>query len=245
MPQFLVLPENINEAAARARIVGEEAHHLARVLRGTPGDDILLFDGAGRRWRGMAETVSPDGVDVSELCILPDAEELSDIWLIVAMVKGERWDWILEKSTELGVGRILPVYTEHTVVKPAPTRLASRMERWRKRILAAAKQCERGRLPLLLEPEPVAAMLASLPSLCPEEERWVFAARQGEERPAPQGNSQRILLAIGPEGGWSPKELEAFARQGFSFATLGSRILRSDTAALAALVWAQKSLIML
>jgi 16S rRNA (uracil1498-N3)-methyltransferase len=160
------------------------------------------------------------------------------VHLIQALLKGDRWEWLLEKAVELGATRITPVVTGHTVARPGEGRSGDKLERWRKRALAAAKQCERGIVPEIDPPVPLDKFLKTLPAPEEGESRRAFLERAGEEPPAPAHPGAVIRLAVGPEGGWTEQEIAQLAAAGFRGAGLGPRILRGETAALAALVLA-------
>lgn len=238
MPQFLVKPADVDAASAAATLRREEAHHLIHVLRARHGDSVALFDGRGGRWAGVIGEIETGVVHVHGLRRLPGNESGLEIELIQGLPKGERWEWVLEKGTELGVTRFRPIYSEHSVARLSDARADDRRLRWRRIVLAAAKQCERGRLP---EVEPPAALSAALPALGPPrpgETRILLTERLLSRRRGPPLPSRPTLvrLAVGPEGGWSSADQEWFASAGFLPHSLGTRILRTDTASLAAVV---------
>ncbi|GAB4257176.1 MAG: 16S rRNA (uracil(1498)-N(3))-methyltransferase [Deferrisomatales bacterium] len=240
MPQFLVNPCDVDPALRRARIRGEEAHHLLRVLRARPGQEVLLFDGGGRRWAGRLAGVR-DGVgQVEELRALPPNEPPLEVVLVAALPKGDRWEWVLEKGTELGVAGFRPVYTERSVARPPTARLRPRAARWEKLVTAASKQCERGRIPPVGDPVELGRLLAELAPPRPGEARLFLAERSpARAPPLPAPPVERVWVAVGPEGGWAPSERAALEGSGFAPVPFGPRILRAETAALAALVWVQ------
>jgi 16S rRNA (uracil1498-N3)-methyltransferase len=240
MPQFLLQPEDIDETSRTATVRGEEAHHLARVFRVREGERVLLFDGAGSRWEGTVARAAAEEVQVNGLSLLPSGEPGRDLWLLPSLVKGERWEWLLEKAVELGATRILPLLAGHGVARPGD-RAETKLSRWRKCLLAAAKQCERGCIPRIDPPLPVNDLVGNLPSLPAGESRFLLAARGSSTALRIPLGASRVLLAVGPEGGWTEGEEQAFLATGFSAASLGPRILRSETAALAALALAQCS----
>jgi 16S rRNA (uracil1498-N3)-methyltransferase len=219
---------------------GEEARHLGRVLRAREGERVLLFDGKGRRWEGIIARTAAEEVRVTGLAALPSGEPGRDLWLLASLVKGERWEWLLEKAVELGATRILPLLAEYGVARPGD-RAEAKLDRWRKCLLAAAKQCERGRIPRLDAPLTASSLVGSLPPLPPGEVRFLLAARGSPPALHVPPQAPRVLLAVGPEGGWTEAEEKAFLAAGFTAASLGPRILRSETAALAALAMAQCS----
>lgn len=238
MPQFRVQPADVDEREGRAILRGAEAHHLTRVLRLGAGETVLLFDGAGRRWAGVIERTGPEVV-VAGLTSRAANESPVRLALVVALPKGERWDRVLEKGTELGVSAFRPVYTERTVVRLSPGQEARRLERWRRIVEAAAKQCERGALPEVFPPVPIADALGGLGPPGPDEVRVVWAERSLERLAPPPGGVRRAMLASGPEGGWTEHELGLLRKAGFRPAGLGPRILRAETAAVVGAALAQ------
>ncbi len=240
MPQFLVRPEDLRLAPRRAIVRGEEAHHLVRVLRMREGQPVDIFDGRGSRWRGLLALDAVEGVSVEHLEALPSNESSLSVELLHGLPKGEKWDWILEKSTELGVGVIQPLHTENSVPRIPAARLGPKLERWAKRLLAAAKQCERGTVPQLREPMDLKGYLAGLPAPAEGECRVVLDARQRVDRLSPPERSPHtVRIAVGPEGGWSDAERAALRDGGFGPLSLGPRVLRSETAALVGLAFVQ------
>lgn len=239
MPQFLVAPCDVDPKEDRAHLRAEEARHLAGVLRGRPGEHVAIFDGEGRRWQGRIAAIERHEVRLAELIPLASHEPPVGVDLLQALPKGERWEWILEKGTELGAGRFLPLFTGRTVARVPAERVDQRLARWRKIVLAAAKQCERGRVPEVCPPQMLEACLEHLGPAHPEDVRLYLSEREpGAPRPGPAEavpRAGRIALAVGPEGGWSVQDRRALAAAGFAPWSLGPRILRSETAAVAGL----------
>jgi len=238
MPQFLVRPVDVAADSSTATLRDDEARHLIQVLRARPGDAVEVFDGHGRRWTGVIAGIDPGTVRVHSLQRLPDNEPVLDIELIQGLPKGERWEWILEKGTELGVTRFRPIYSDHSVARLSDKRATERQLRWRRIALASAKQCERGRIPSVDPLVGLPSALADLGPPTPGEARIALLER------LPSSSLSRSLstppalvrLAVGPEGGWSAADREALASAGFSPYSLGPRILRTDTAGLAGVV---------
>lgn len=245
MPQFLVLPRAVDTREHTALLRAEEARHLAGAFRARRGEPVAIFDGEGRRWQGRVAEIGRGEVRIAELAPLAPNEPPVDVDLLQALPKGERWEWILEKGTELGARRFLPLLTARTVARVPTERLEHRVDRWRKLVLAAAKQCERGRVPSVFPPRELEACLQTLGPAQPGEVRLFLSEREpAVSRPPPRprpGVAQvgpgtaRITLAVGPEGGWSGQDRGALAAAGFGPWSLGPRILRSETAAVAAL----------
>ncbi len=212
-----------------------QAHYLRSVLRLGPGRRVLLFNGHDGEWLAELSQLRKSGgaaLPVSQHRL--QAPE-PDLWLLFAPIKGERIDYLAEKASELGVSRLQPVMTRHTVVGRV------NIERLRARAIEAAEQCERLSVPEMLKPLPLREALDAWPR-----ERRLFAcAEAGPVRPfadalaeeaAAKGRSAPCGVLVGPEGGFSPDELDLLRELAFVNAVgLGPRLLRADTAAIAAL----------
>lgn len=213
----------------RAIVSGDEAHHLARVRRVAVGQEVELFDGRGLVYRGRVANVERGRVEIAVAGEpLPDRVPRYRLTLAAAVPKGERFDWLVEKATELGVVRLVPLITEHSVVDPRRSKLG----RLRRLIIEACKQCGRNRLMELAEPMPWPEYHAAERA----QERWLAHPDRpglavGSWPAFPEG--QTIALAIGPEGGFSAAEADAALGAGWRILSLGPTILRIETAAVA------------
>jgi 16S rRNA (uracil1498-N3)-methyltransferase len=212
--------------------------HLTRVLRLDAGAPITLFDGSGGEFAG---TLERDGKKVwARVGAFSAGERESplDITLLQGIARGERMDLIVQKSTELGISRIVPVLAERSVVKADAKQRERKREHWQAIAIAACEQCGRNRVPAVSEPRSPGDAIAALPA---NSARFLLAA-DGEESLAAfaaRTRGQPIVLLIGPEGGIADNE-ERFARaNGFAACHLGPRILRTETAGLAALATLQ------
>ena len=224
--------------AAGPLVLDGPAHrYLARVLRLGVGATITLFDGAGLeasativRVDDAAARVELDvGVPGPASVLVPALE----LVLLVGLLKGDKLELVIQKATELGVTRIVPVEAVRAVVKLDPARATQRVARWRTIAAEAAKQCGRADLPEVTAPLALADALASAPAgprLFVDEEH----KGAGLAAALPDG-SRAATVAIGPEGGWAPEERQAAASAGFTTVGLGPRTLRAETAALAAI----------
>ncbi len=214
----------VDRALAEGMSVAVDGPYLGAVLRLGPGDRVKLFDDRTGEW--LAEIVEAGKKRVALIVgeRLRGRETVPDLWLLFAPIKRGRIDWLIEKATELGVARLVPVLTRRTIVD----RL--NLERLRAHAIEAAEQCERTALPELAEPRKLAALLASWPA-----ERALYFADEGGGAPfAPAPGPAAIL--IGPEGGFTGEERAAIRALGQARPiSLGPRILRADTAALAAI----------
>ena len=224
----------VGAAGQQATLRGEEHHHLSRVLRLKPGDSLSLFDGKGRGFDARLVSV---GRHESIVSVIGEetAEAESRLALILAMAlsKGEKLDWVLQKGTELGVQAFHPLPARRSDLRVPAERLPERLARWRRVVLEACKQSGRTRLPEVYPPEPLERFLARpLPPLRIVLEPGSEAGwKELGMDPAPHGAA---VLATGPEGGWEPDEIAAFRAARFVPLRLGPRTLRCETAAIAA-----------
>lgn len=220
---------------ATATLHGDQAQHLSRVLRAQPGMEFDVIAG-GRAWLARIASIDPDSVQFTLLQELETAPALP-LTLLLSVFKFDRMEWAIEKAVELGCSRIVPIIAERTE-KHLAQAAGKRVERWRRLALEAAKQSRRSDLPEIPEPARLTAMLAtaeqtgSLRILLSETEEDQPLLRILQEN----ANAARgIMLAIGPEGGWTAAEIALFVRDGWHSASLGPRILRVETAVIAAL----------
>jgi 16S rRNA (uracil1498-N3)-methyltransferase len=227
----------------------ETASHLARVLRARSGDELILFNGDGREFNGAIETVRGSRVSASVGEGRPvDRESPLAITLVQCVPRGDRMDFIVQKATELGVARIVPVLSQRSVVRLDKSQAESKAVHWRAVAVSACEQCGRNRLPAIEAAQPLLNYLGESaagtgPRLVLEPES---APQMGTLAPGPGGVEDAAMtsaeIAIGPEGGFASEELEAFRVAGFSQVGLGPRVLRAETAAIAAVVWLQARL---
>jgi 16S rRNA (uracil1498-N3)-methyltransferase len=214
----------VDRALGEGATVTVEGTYLGAVLRLAPGDKVKLFDDRSGEW--LAEIVEA-GKKRATLLVgerLREREAVPDLWLLFAPVKRGRIDWLVEKATELGVAGLRPVITRRTIVE----RL--NLERLRAHAIEAAEQCERTALPALAEPRKLDAVLKDWPG----DRALYFADENGGEAFVPAPGPAAIL--IGPEGGFTDEERAAIrALPQARPVSLGPRILRADTAALAAI----------
>jgi 16S rRNA (uracil1498-N3)-methyltransferase len=233
------IAENWDEATAT--LVGAQAEHLARVLRAQTGTIADVVAG-GRVYRAEVASVTLAG-DASEVRFNLIAELEADpalpVTLAIAVYKFDRMEWAIEKATELGVAAIAPMLAQRTE-KHLAQAAAKRAERWRRIAHEAAKQARRSDVPEVFDPAPLEAhvRLASQATriVLAEQERTTTLRHALTEAQAAAGAEMPALeLAIGPEGGWSPAEEALFDANGWRAVSLGPRILRAETAALAAL----------
>ena len=218
-----------------ATLHGDQARHLSRVLRAQPGMEFDVVAG-GRAWLARVASIDDDRVQFTLVQELVAAPALP-LTLLLSVFKFDRLEWAIEKAVELGCGRIVPVLAERTE-KHLAQAAGKRVERWRRIALEAAKQSRRSDLPEIADPAHLPEALAgseaaSLRILLSETEEDQSLLRILEKEN--QAGPREILLAIGPEGGWTRGEIGLFTAAGWQSASLGPRILRVETAAIAAL----------
>lgn len=213
------------------------ARHAGQALRLRTGDALLLFNGQGGEYRGSVVAIKPRLSVAVEQFVDLDRESPLFTRLVQGVSRGERMDYTLQKAVELGVSEIVPVITSRTVVRLDAARAAKRLERWRQIVRSACEQSGRTAVPPVHAPLPLAEWLQTpVPGsrllLDPRADRALTGVGAGAD----------ITLLIGPEGGLTEPEREAARRQGFSGVCLGPRVLRTETAAVAALAILQAQL---
>jgi 16S rRNA (uracil1498-N3)-methyltransferase len=226
--RFAIAPDRVVEG--RVTFDALESRHLARVLRLRPGDTVIASDGAGHDYTVRLDSVGARATGTVLGTASRGVESPLAITLVQAVVKGDRMEAIVRAATELGATRILPAITARTIVRPRPGAAAERTERWRRVAREAAKQCGRSVVPDVAAPAPLAACLEAARGaelavcLWEGEAPPLAAAWAGMERP------RRAAVLIGPEGGLEAAEAEAAGRAGWRVASLGARVLRTETA---------------
>jgi 16S rRNA (uracil1498-N3)-methyltransferase len=226
----------------------DTASHLAKVLRARSGDELIMFNGDGREFDGMIEAVRGSRVSASIGDSRPvDRESPLAITLVQCVPRGDRMDFIVQKATELGVARIVPVLSQRSVVRLDKAQAESKAIHWRAVAVSACEQCGRNRLPAIEAAQPLLNHLGEPspgmgPRLVLEPESALAARATAQDLGGAADAIVHAEIAIGPEGGFAPDELEAFRVAGFSQIGLGPRILRTETAAIAAVVWLQARL---
>lgn len=219
-------------SGAHCELPPEAAHHASRVLRLRVGDAVQIFDGQGNALDATLHAINGKRVSLGNLqtCMATPASGLH-IVLAQAMCGSEKMDWVVQKATELGVAEIIPIQTQRSLARLAPSRADKRARHWHNVAVAACEQCGRNDLPLLQAPQDMGD--------------WLRGMRNGGEgkfillpggagglpaRPRPQGE---VTLLIGPEGGFTGDETNVAQQAGFVPILLGPRVLRTETAAIA------------
>lgn len=210
----------------------EMIHHLTRVLRVRVGDEIILCDGMATDYFCVVESLEPLNLKVVRNQ-KSDTEPDKKITLYQAIPKNDKMEWIVQKAVELGVHKVVPVISEHSVKR------ALNLPRLRKISKAAAEQSMRGIIPVVGEPMPwQQALQEALQETSQESSKdggFMIAAHEKAKRPLPTNLPEKAGLWIGPEGGFSDMEIAAMEKAKFEIIGLGPRILRTETAAIAAL----------
>ena len=239
MRRFFVRPEDVGKQELRLR--GDEADHLTRVLRLGPGTQVVIFDGCGHEYLTLVERIEAKGV----VCrILQDVEQQSppivSITLGQGLPKAEKFDWVIQKTTELGVSDIVPLITARVIPHISAPYMARKVGRWEKLAREACKQSGRAAVPHLWPPTPLEAFLASRQSAELKLVLW-----EGEDTrrlrtvlaaSAPVGS---VAVVVGPEGGLTSQEVARGEDSGFLAVGLGKRILRTETAGVVAVALLQ------
>ncbi len=254
MPQFLVAPEDVGQGVFALK--GPEAFHVAKVMRLGAGAVLDLFDGKGGRFKGVIEAVRADGTvtgKVTETLKADDRRAPVALNLYLGLLKASHWDYALEKGTELGVSAFIPLLTPRTVVLLHEIeRTKAKAERWSRLIMAASKQCGRADLP------PVRDAIQFRDAIRSVKEKGItlvaWEGMKGSVASQTLGPALRtadakrgtdpleVSLFVGPEGGFSDEEVELAEAEGAVLFGMGPRVLRAETAAVAAVALVQYEL---
>lgn len=207
------------------------SHHLSKVLRMQAGRELILFNGTGGEFIAIIQEVSKKYVTVVVAEHIADNRESPlQLELAIGISRGERFEWVLQKATELGVTKITPLITERTEVKVGGERQEKLVDRWQQIVISACEQCQRNLLPELSAPVQISEWLTTVNS----DLRFVLHHRDSKTLPAEQ-KPQSVTLLIGPEGGLSESEIAQAQAKDFNALTLGPRVLRTETAPVAAI----------
>lgn len=202
-----------------------QANYLGNVLRLGPGAELLLFDGESGEWLARISASARKRMTVTVERLTREPEIIPDLWLAFAPVKRAQTDWLVEKATELGAALLVPIMTQRTVAERV------RVDRLEAIAIEATEQCGRTRVPRIAEPRPLGRFLEELDP----ERHFYFADESGGEPLARTFREGPAVIMVGPEGGFTADERAFVLGAGASAISLGPRILRSETAALAAL----------
>jgi 16S rRNA (uracil1498-N3)-methyltransferase len=230
--RYFVAPPVISE---KVTLAGSEAHHMIHVMRASPGSEVVLFDGSGAEFLAQVSRIDRSQVELEVLDRSETDRELPiDVTLAVTLPKGDRQKWLVEKAVELGVRRIVPLETARSVAKPGKKAI----ERLGRTVIEASKQCGRNKLLEIGKPVAWADFIESDKDL---PLRLLAHPRSAGADVGPrcvaggdllQGSPGRVILAVGPEGGFAGDEVSLATSSGWQTVDLGSRILRIETAAI-------------
>jgi len=232
--RFFAPPSAFNFSKRSVMLTAEEARHLREVLRLKAGDGVQVFDGAGREFRAVVSQARREfaELEIGDEIAPPKPESPLQLTLAVALLKGEKFDLVVQKGTELGVNRFIPLITRYADIKLRDDAdAAKRVTRWQRIALEAAKQCGRSVMPEVTAPAQFAHVINQNPCL-------MFSERAGQPLNTDL-KPESVVAIVGSEGGWSDEELEQARTAQIPIVTLGGRVLRAETAAIAAAVLLQ------
>jgi 16S rRNA (uracil1498-N3)-methyltransferase len=205
------------------------SHHLIKVLRFPQGQDITLFNGDGNNYQASVLSTQKQCEVHINSCESNLSESNLNLTLAQGIAKGDKMDFLIQKAVELGVSQVIPIFTEHCVVRLKGEKLKKRMQHWRKIIIGACEQSGRSVVPELAEPLDLTALMG-------HDFGYVFVLHHRAEKSLLEFEKiNKALIVIGPEGGLSDEEIAYTIQQGAQPLLLGSRVLRTETASLAAL----------
>jgi len=239
--RFHATPDAFSRNRTSIDLRGDEARHLRSVLRLGPGDHVFVFDGIGNEFECEVAEFSKESVRLSVIGPVEPASPESplQITLAVALLKGDKFDLVVQKATELGVVAIAPLETARADIRLRDENDAhKRLQRWQRIALEAAKQSGRALVPEISSPQTLSSFLEGREAVT-----LFFSEREGNSLPqnvsALDHFPSTVTAIVGPEGGWSDEELELARQQGSKLVTLGGRVMRAETAAIAVTVLLQ------
>lgn len=235
MQRYFIHPEQFGEKTVI--IIGDDAHHLQKVMRAKEGQQIICCDGVSREaiveitelTKGLITALIIEKLEMNN-------EPNTKVWIAQSLPKADKMESVIQKCTEIGASRFIPFISDRTIVQYDQKKEAKRLERWEKIAKEAAEQAHRNRIPTIDPPMSWNHLLELLPELqlaliCYEKETALtFKAMLQKHLPL-----ENILIIIGPEGGFTPKEIKEAEEAGCQSISLGKRILRTETAAMTAL----------
>ena len=240
MPVFFISSTNIQDH--QLTLDGDLYSHLAKSLRIRQGEMITVNDEHKRRYRVRVTKITKRILtgEIEKTYGRPQ-EEKPAVTLVQSILRGPNMAWVIQKATELGVSRVFPVSTERVKSRSGIGSSHHNWERWKKIALEAAQQSERWDLPEISTPQPLEEIFQQQSS---DSHKYILTERQGDYASTPSrtlleqeiGNSSHVVLAVGPEGGWTQEEIHLAHANGFRRVTLGEKVLRSETATLTALI---------
>ena len=235
MPVFFITPDHVQDDTVR--IDGPLLHHLRSSLRCRVGEEVWLVDDARRRYRVQIVDINRRLLSgrILERQHMPSPSSPT-LTIGQALLKGERMDWVIQKASELGAASLIPLVSRHAIARPRTDRLVPQQLRWQRIALEAAQQAERWEVPVVHTTCEATEFFARQPVHTVS----LILSERGDGRSLtsvalPSDPAGRVAIAVGPEGGWTKEERGNALHCGFTPVTLGTRILRAETAALAAL----------
>lgn len=229
MKTRIFYPESLEVGKALA-LPREQSHHIATVLRMSPGEEVIVFNGQGGEYDGLIDSVQKHSV-LLKIQKWRDVNRESPLSIVLAqgISRGERMDYTIQKATELGISEIQPMFTEYCTIRLAADRVEKKLAHWQAIAVGASEQSGRNKVPLIRSPLPFSAVLRSSGNL------MIGDTEGGKPIKAVLGPIRSpIVLLIGPEGGFSEAEIAAAIQAGAQSISLGPRILRTETAGLVA-----------
>lgn len=218
-------------SGARVLLEGSAAKHLGRVLRARVGDTVRLFNGDGHEFTAAVADIDKQAVSLQVgTASTPDTESRVYTMLGLCLSKGDRFDWAIQKATELGIGAIAPLYSERVDFTIPADRMEKRVAHWQQVVISACEQCGRVKVPSVATPQALETWIGAAAA----DQKWVLHCADADTR-VPQAVPARVALLIGPEGGLADEEITAARGHGFDVLPLGPRVLRTETAPVVAL----------
>ncbi len=233
--RFFAPPSAFNFNKRIVTLSADEAKHLREVLRLKAGDDVQVFDGAGREFRAIVSQARRESaeLEIGDEIESPKPESPLQLTLAVALLKGEKFDLVVQKGTELGVNRFIPLITRYADIRLRDeSDAAKRVTRWQRIALEATKQCGRSVVPEVESPRSFEALIRENRTCL------MFSARDGQNLNTDL-KTDKLIAIVGSEGGWSDEELDQARAAGVPIVTLGGRVLRAETAAITTAVLLQ------
>ena len=208
------------------------ARHLTSVLRMSTGQEVVIFNGQGGEFRGQLVEAKKGSasVQINHFDKI-DIESPLTLHLGIGISRGERMDWIVQKATELGVTQITPLFSERCEVKLTGDRLSKKVRHWQQVAISACEQCQRNGLPTINSP----TTLQTWPADCSEDLKLLLYHRAANRLQDLGQSAASVALLVGPEGGFSDREIDQVMHEGFQPLALGPRVLRTETAPIAAI----------
>lgn len=234
MRRFFIGPEDIT--GCEAIVTGEEAGHMTRTLRMRPGERVLLNDGQGREYTAQITAVGANRVNLNIESEQPaSGEPPVEVILVQGLPKGNKMESVIQKGTEVGVKKFIPVAAKRSVVQFTGPKAQRRCQRWQRVAREAAKQCGRGLVPQVYAPQELSAALEMIATCAFTVVFWEGEKKTGLKQVlASPVDRNSVGIVIGPEGGWTEEEVKEMKNKGVVPVSLGPRILRTETAGIVA-----------